>query len=329
MKALLALVAAGALALPLLAVQKDPVGMPAPTPLQRLEARADSGVPAAQYALSALLERGERGVPKDTARALSLLRASARAGYAPAQNYLGYCYAVPLLGLKEDPDSALAWIERAAMAPEPDPKAFNNLGLLLLDGVGGVRQDYDKALYWLRRGAERGVPTAQATLARAYLEGLGVPADTVAARALLYDASRAGLTDASIKLAALLQAETDTLTGAEALEYALPYYHSKILPVALPLIDRAAGAGVPLAQAIMAQLYSEGIAVGYDYARALQLYQAAAEGGDPSAQFILAELLAQYPDLLSPGLPTPEELYKAAEAGGVHDAPGALRRLRP
>ena len=140
--------------------------------LQRLVARADSGVAQAQFALSGLIERGEEGFARDSVLALRLLRMSAGQGYAPACNYLGYCYFIPSLGLRQDADSALAWIERAASVPDPDPKAFNNLGMLLLTGEGGVRRDYGKAFYWLSKGACRGVPAAQASLAHMYLEGL-------------------------------------------------------------------------------------------------------------------------------------------------------------
>ena len=60
--------------------------------LQRLVARADSGVAQAQFALSGLIERGEEGFARDSVLALRLLRMSAGQGYAPACNYLGYCY---------------------------------------------------------------------------------------------------------------------------------------------------------------------------------------------------------------------------------------------
>ena len=139
--------------------------------LERLVARADSGDAHACFRLSYILEQGTEGFAPDTVRALRLLRTAADSSYAPAMNYLGYAYAVPLLGLTQNSDSALMWIERAAMAPEPDPKAFNNLGMLLLTGQYGVKRDFGKARYWLERGSVLGVPTATASLAGMYLHG--------------------------------------------------------------------------------------------------------------------------------------------------------------
>ena len=164
--------------------------------LERLVARADSGDAHACFRLSYILEQGTEGFAPDTVRALRLLRTAADSSYAPAMNYLGYAYAVPLLGLTQNSDSALMWIERAAMAPEPDPKAFNNLGMLLLTGQYGVKRDFGKARYWLERGSVLGVPTATASLAGMYLRGQDVQPDTVQAIHLLRKAASQGLIDA-------------------------------------------------------------------------------------------------------------------------------------
>ena len=53
---------------------------------EAFERKAESGDPEAMYRLSALLERGFDTIPADTARSVSLLKRSARAGYAPAMN---------------------------------------------------------------------------------------------------------------------------------------------------------------------------------------------------------------------------------------------------
>ena len=174
--------------------------------LERLVARADSGDAHACFRLSYILEQGTEGFAPDTVRALRLLRTAADSSYAPAMNYLGYAYAVPLLGLTQNSDSALMWIERAAMAPEPDPKAFNNLGMLLLTGQYGVKRDFGKARYWLERGSVLGVPTATASLAGMYLRGQDVQPDTVQAIHLLRKAAwHSGSTAGSGLRASLLQ----------------------------------------------------------------------------------------------------------------------------
>lgn len=308
--------------------------------LNRLIARADSGIPAAQFALSSLIERGQEGFEPDTAKALSLLKASAIAGYAPAQNYLGYAYAVPLLGLSRNTDSTLFWIEKAALSPTPDPKSFNNLGMMLLTGSYGVKKDLDKARYWFEKGAEQGVPTAQASLARMYLEGTGVTPDTIIASQLLHKAAAAGLQDAGEMLAQIVLEHADTLRGKEALELAQTYYHERIFPVAIPLLWCAIDTNEPLAFAIMAQCAAEGIGIPYDYTLAIDLYAKAAALGDPHAQFILAETMQTFPDLIEDmqsrfisiyGRPLPdiETLYNQAAAQGITDATQALAPLRP
>lgn len=304
--------------------------------LQRLEERADSGVPQAQYALSALLERGAEGFEPDTVRALRLLRSSAQSGYAPAQNYLGYAYGLKLLGLPENPDSALYWIECAALNKEPDPKAYNNLGMMLMTGTGGVRKDEVKARYWLERGAEMGVPTSKALLARMYLDGTGVVPDTVKATGLLREAARAGLTDAGEALADIVLPQAHTLNAKETFEMAMSYYHERIYPVALPLLALGTDTGYAPAIAVMAQCAAEGIGMPYDYPLSIYLYALAAELGEPHAQYILAETLQTFPDLLKDLEPIygninldAETLYRKAAEQGITNATEAVTPLRP
>lgn len=306
----------------------------------------DPETPEGLYRRSMLLETGRDGTARDTAASLALLRQSAAQGYAPAMNYLGYCYGAANLGLRHDPDSTLYWIGRAATADEPDPKAFNNLGAILLNGEFGIKRDYAKARYWLQRGSDAGVATSTAMLAKVYLQGLGLEPDTVQALPLLRRAAGAGIRDAALELASIVLPPTDTMTAAQALEWALPYYHERILPVALPPIVRAAAESVPLAVAILAQCTAEGIGVPYDYGRAVDLYARAAALGEPHAMFILAEALQTFPDLLDsdPALISAligrEEcddvpvslssiLYERAAGAGVRDATEALRPLRP
>ncbi|MCM1318872.1 MAG: sel1 repeat family protein [Muribaculaceae bacterium] len=298
-----------------------------PSMQETLKAKADSGDARAMYRLSILYEDTD-----SLTAALDYLHRSAMAGFAPAMNYLGYCYGSGHLGLRQDSDSALWWIEQAASADEPDPKAFNNLGAMLLYGELGVKQDYAKAMYWLRRGADNGVPTSAAMLGKLYLEGLNSIPDTIAAMPYLRQAAKAGILDSALELADIVLPSTDTIPSEDLLNTALPYYYDRITPVAIPLIERAAEAQIPLAVAIMAQCYAEGIGVVYDYHKAIDLYAQAAELGEPHAQFILAETLQSLPDLLlstHPDLPSTEELYRQAADQGITDASEALRPLRP
>lgn len=310
--------------------------------LQSLKQAADDGDAKAMYRLSMAYEYSDT-IPA----AVDYLHRSAMAGYSPAMNYLGYCYGAGHLGLKQDSDSALWWIEQAAAAAEPDPKAFNNLGAMLLNGELGVQRDYRKARYWLIKGAEAGVPTSAAMLSKIYLQGLGQEPDTVAAMPYLRQASKAGILDATLELADIVLPDTKYLSPDSLLQIALPYFYDRITPVAIPLIERAASADVPLATAILAQCTAEGIGVIYDYNRAIELYAKAALLSEPHAQFILAETLQALPDLLEDtelynllvaefldtndctNTSLSESLYRCAAQAGVTNASKALQPLRP
>lgn len=299
-------------------------------PRPTLEQMADSGDLRAMYHLSAILERGDATHQADTVLSLQLLRRSAEGGYAPAMNYLGYAYGSGILGLEQSADSMLYWIERAASAPEPDPKAFNNLGILLLTGQGGVQRDYTKARYWLQRGAESGIPSATASLAHIYLQGLGVEPDTAMALPLLRSAAQRGLSEPANTLAGIVVPQLLQMPPEAAYEAAMPYYHEYILPVAVPVIRYAADASVPQAVATLAQCYAQGLGVEYDYNKAIALYARAAAMGSPHAQYIIAETMQTFPDLeVFDSLPSAEELYEIAAAAGITSAESALRPLRP
>lgn len=296
--------------------------------LSSLQERADNGDSVAMYRLSMLYEQGTPSLPADSAAALQWLRRSAAAGYAPAMNYLGYCYGSASLRLPANPDSALYWIEKAASAPVPDPKAYNNLGSMLLDGTHGIRKDARKARYWLHKAADAGLPTAAAMLADIYLNGIDTPVDTAAAIPLLEQAAPR-IPEASRTLASIILPATDTLSPQATLDTALTYYKKHIFPIAIPLLQRADTAGLPLATAILAQCHAEAIGIPYDYDQALTLYARAAHAGEPHAQFILAELLQQFPDILPYISLTPDYLYQSAARAGITDAATALTPLRP
>ena len=267
--------------------------------LKALQERAQKGDNEARFRLARTLETGYGTLLKrDSIQARRLFEQAAEAGYAPAQNYLGF-----LLFSDGKPREAIDWMMCAA--EKGDLTAYTNLGWMLLYGNGAVR-DVEKALYWLRRGADLGSAPAEAMLGDVYREGIGVAADSAAAlnhydRALeLY--SQAGYRDAravadiSKGINALFPAP-ETLCTDSLMTLGRKYL--KVAPAAgMRFIAVAAEKDLPIAQALVAKAYAFGHGIPYDHAKSLAWYLRAALGGNASAQFVLGELLQMLPDAL-------------------------------
>lgn len=120
-------------------------------------AAADTGDVAAQTALADLYFEG-RGVPRDDAAGVRLLRAAAEEGHAPAQHRLGAYW---WFSVQNDPGEAARWVRRAADQGYAEAMTF----LAFLHQYGhGVPRDRRAALRWLRAAAAQGDPDAQIEL---------------------------------------------------------------------------------------------------------------------------------------------------------------------
>lgn len=306
---------------------------------EAFERKAEGGDPEAMYRLSALLEKGYDSIAPDTLRSLSLLRRSASAGYAPAQNYLGYLYGEGRM-VKADADSSRFWIMRAADAG--DPKAAHNAAYMLLHPGGDGRDAAADSLAvgYLRRAADAGLPQSQTLLADLYAEGRVLRADTASAVALYEKAIAHGFADAQLRLLNMMGPRWRRYDSAASLGEALRYLNMGAPVIAVEFL-RNIGPAEPetaRAYALLGHAYSRGLGVGYDHAKANEYFARAAQLGDPSAQFILAETLEIFPDALRTLLPdldldaddatmTPESLRAAAARAGVTAAATATRRL--
>ncbi|WP_454758742.1 tetratricopeptide repeat protein [Caulobacter segnis] len=196
---------------------------------------AEKGWPRAMYALGRLYQRGD-GVAVDKAKALYWLGLAAEAGDRPAALAAGdQAFDMKVYG------KAARWLRMAA--DQGDAKAMFALGLLYADGLG-VPKDRPAGFALIRRSAEGGYAFAQAAVGEMYVLGEGGVAPNPAEALAWYSRSAA-------------QGERDGLTGlAEA--YALGRGTPVDLAKAAGLYERAADAGVGLAQWRLGQMLQAG-----------------------------------------------------------------------
>ena len=293
---------------------------------QAFERRAEAGDPEALYRLSAILEKGYDSIPADTVRSLELLKRSARAGYGPAQNYLGYLYQTGTM-LEADPDSARFYIRSAA--DNGDNMAAYNLAYLLL------AEERPEAVSYLERAADAGLPQAQTRMADLLAEGEILPADTLKAVELYEKAIRQGFHDAELRLLNMMGPRWMKLDAATALDEALRYRALGAPTIAVELLLQIGPLEPQTARAyaLLGHAYSRGEGAPYDHRKANEYFAMAAIMGNPSAQFILAETLEIFPDALRDLMPdlaasmTAASLRESAAKAGITSAEEASAAL--
>lgn len=270
----------------------------------------------------------EEQTRKDSFRA-SLI-SDAEKGDTEAMNYLGYLLLNGEEGFERDIASGLSWITKAATAG--DVKAASNLGWLLTRG-DIVEKNIEAGVKWLEKAAGDGLPVAQSLLGDLYLQGEGVPADSLIAADLYKTAFEHGLYDAGYKLYALMAPEYEYLTPEEKVKTGKYYYLRGAPSEGVKLFYMAADEGNPEAMALLGDAYSRALGVPYDHALSLKYFVQAASAGNPSAQFVLAELLDIFPDSLKGNeewaniSDNPFFWYEEAAKAGVTDAATATSLL--
>ncbi len=152
-----------------------------------LIAAAESGNPAAQFALGVRYESGQ-GIGKDYPKAATWYRKSADQGFADAKNNLGCLY---LLGWGVPPDYQLAALLFEQAAEQGHAGAQNNVGSLYYRGVV-VSRNYKVAAKWYHQAAQQGQEIAQLNLALMYAHGHGFERDHVEAYKWLLIAASGG-----------------------------------------------------------------------------------------------------------------------------------------
>lgn len=223
-----------------------------------LYSRAEQGDAKALYQLAKLYDIGYDTIAVDTVRSNFLYLQSALRGYAPAMNFIGFRY-------------------------------FNG---------EGIRQDLDSGLYWIRKAAEAGDITAAANLGYLMAEGKGISQDKEKAVQWLTVAAEAGVIDAQMHLIAMQGDKWKYLPQDTVLKKGVEYYTGRAPFLGVKFLEIAAENGSPKAAALLGDAYSHGRGIRYDHQKSVEYFFEAAKGGDPSAQFILAELLDFFPDSL-------------------------------
>lgn len=289
---------------------------------RQFERRAENGDAEAQYRLATIFETGWDSVSADSVRALDLMQRSARNGFPPAMNYLGYLYGkgykvgdrklIPV-----DRDSSVMWLRRSADAG--DPRAVSNLAYLLLNDTVSTlssqahprtRAHNDSiAFVYLQKGASAQIPTAFSMLGDMYRDGRWVKRDTLKAAANYEAALECGLGDAEARLIALMGHRWQRLPQDSAFNLGLSYYAGYAPGAGVLLLERAAEipdttgitdtTGINArAMALLGDAYSRGVGVKYSHDKSLEYFARAALAGNPSAMYILAETLEVFPDAL-------------------------------
>ncbi len=147
-------------------------------------------------------------------------------------------------------------------------RAMNYLGFLYWQGMG-TRLDRDSALFYLRRASEAGDVKASANLGHLLLTGAPeLQADTAAAIRLLDFAAAHHSPSAIRELADYFSINPGDSTSAGAIKK-------------------------------VADAYSHGHLLRYDYKKSIEYYDRAASLGDTTARRIIDELLQIFPDALN------------------------------
>lgn len=209
---------------------------------------------------------------RDFAEAVRNLRDSASAGYARAQNVLGFLY-VTGNGVVKDPVEAVRLFRLSA--DQGDAAGQSNLGRAYAIGVGGLIRDEVEAVRLFRLSADQGDSQGQTNLAFAYLEGRGTPRNDEEALRLFQIASSRNNPGAQAGLGIMNIAGRGGLVRDEA--------------EALKLFRIAANRGNAVGQFALGSMYANGNGgLTKDDAEAVKWFRLAASQGHEAANKQLA-----------------------------------------
>lgn len=250
--------------------------------LEQLRQAAAGHDADAHYLLWKMLRTG-MGTDSDLRAALHHLERAAEGGNVRAMQTLGDWYRL----YSDDPDRQRKmeeWYGRAVeeyeiLAQRGHAPSMTALVILYGRGRGGAPNP-GRAMFWLRHAAEAGVPDAQLMMATAYENGLEVEADSRRAVSWYRRAAEQDYIPALLRLAGLLR------TGALQVEPD-PEQADRLTERAFDVARRAAAAGEPDTQYLLATLYREGGGGKQSLAEAVRWLRRAAEQDHERAQLDL------------------------------------------
>lgn len=214
------------------------------------------------------------GTNRDDIEAARLFREAAEAGIARAAYNLGLMHAAGR-GVPRDPAQALKWYEHAAKAGDPygayawaraletSPQAAQRWGEIAPLYLGAAKLGHLPAA--VRYGAM-------------LLEGRGVRRDRERAELWLRHAADNGYPEAALLMGDLFGQIALSRTGSQ---------QESAAKTAAAWYQRAADAGVAMAQAKLGNCYFAGAGVARDFPAAQRWYRRAAEQGFADAQYVL------------------------------------------
>ncbi len=166
--------------------------------------------------------------------------------------------------------------EVAAKAGKGDPKAIYDLAVLHDLGYDSIPKDSLRSTALYRRAALSGYPPAQNYLGFRYFNGESVTQNVDSALFWLAKAAGNGDAKAAGNLGFLL-ANSDAVT--------------RDYPQALKWLTIAADAGIPTGEAMLADLYRQGLGTPADTVKAVELYNSAIEKGLQDAELKLMAMM--------------------------------------
>ena len=177
--------------------------------IKELRKAAESGDAEAQGLLGTALAMGE-GVEQDLAEAVRWLKSAAEQGDVNSLFNLGIIHERGL-GVDRDLEEAALWFWQAAEMGDAGAKV--KLGTMLIKGDGFSSES--GVVEVVRASADRGVPYAQAFLAKLYLDGTGMEPDDLLAEKWFRRAAEQGDESAMFNLCEMLLEDRTRETAEE------------------------------------------------------------------------------------------------------------------